>query len=173
MPESSCLQPGGRADETGGLLVYDDTGLLGGPAPGLGPQSFARSPAGSPGGPPADETQGFVLYEDTALLQGGPNPAGRSPINRPVYMICRLRHAVQGHRPAPGRHSSSRQGSSHRPVETVSRLKCAVWGHSPASGRHQSSRQGSAHHPVCMISTLIWAVPGHSPAPRCHQSSSV
>ena len=56
-------------EETGGLLVYEDTGLL----QGRGQQSpgFVEEASGN-----ADETQGFVLYEDTALLQPAASPAG-------------------------------------------------------------------------------------------------
>ncbi|KAK9825089.1 hypothetical protein WJX74_007567 [Apatococcus lobatus] len=56
-------------EETGGLLVYEDTALLG----GTGQRSSGFM--GTAGGD-ADETQGFVLYEDTALLQPPASPAG-------------------------------------------------------------------------------------------------
>ena len=56
-------------EETGGLLVYEDTALLQGTgqqSPGLGGWASGD----------ADETRGFVLYEDTALLQPAASPAG-------------------------------------------------------------------------------------------------
>ena len=56
-------------EETGGLLVYEDTALLGGQAQ----QSAGFAGTASRD---ADETQGFVLYEDTALLQPPTSPAG-------------------------------------------------------------------------------------------------
>lgn len=64
----------GGFQETGGLLVYEDTALLKGPsvAPGGGLQ-YAEQDAADAG---VDETRGFVLYEDTALLQCPGSPAG-------------------------------------------------------------------------------------------------
>lgn len=73
-------------EETGGLLVYEDTALLGGQA--------QQSPGfAGKAGEDADETQGFVLYEDTALLQHPTSPAGETQSN--AHRCCMQRMDLQ------------------------------------------------------------------------------